>query len=276
MAVLSYLVLGKVPSSGESFGMAVAFAGVAVASSDAIAAAYASLVGGSAGGGDAVAGLLLSVANTLSFNLAGVLIEALSRVPKAKPLSAAFVQLCQVTLGVLAFTIYVSLVTVPRWDELVTKPVAARGNSLFYVLGLYVFNGLCSLLHSQLYIKVARSTFGATGTSLVNAVRTASVIVAAHVFLGDSLTPTKVVGALLIAVGGAVFVVARSAPSTKPKPKPKPVRAPRPSRRRDDLAPAGPASPRSRRARSPRPSSASPGGVGRRPRRSAGPPARFA
>ncbi|XRB15878.1 hypothetical protein RI054_11g57200 [Pseudoscourfieldia marina] len=218
MAALSYAVLGRVPTTGQGVGMAIAFAGVAVASQKAFRDAFRTL-SGKGGSGDVGIGLALSVAMTLSFNVSTVLLERMHRMPRTRhaPLSSAFVQLCQVSLGVLALASYVCVMTIPRWNEYVTAPLAKEGWTLKSALLLYAFNGVCSLAHSQIYISVARGGFGANGTGLVNALRTATVSVAAHLFFCDAngtgkarrscLDHGKVTGALLIAAGGTTYVL---------------------------------------------------------------------
>ena len=129
--------------------------------------------------------------------------------------------------GFLASAAYQALYTLPNWDRLVGRHLAATaaaGRSPAYVAGLLaVFGGLFNL-HMLVQAAVFKSE-GAVGVGLVNAVRGAAITLVVAALFCDAerqhlcLTRQTLASAAVTTIGGAIYVLAggQRRPLSKPR-----------------------------------------------------------
>lgn len=129
--------------------------------------------------------------------------------------------------GFLASAAYQVLYTLPNWDRLVGRHLAAAaaaGRPPTYVAGLLaVFGGLFNL-HMLVQAAVFKSE-GAIGVGLVNAVRGAAITLVVAALFCDTdrqhlcLTRQTLASAAVTTVGGAIYVLAggQRRPPAKPR-----------------------------------------------------------
>lgn len=129
--------------------------------------------------------------------------------------------------GFLASAAYQVLYTLPNWDRLVGRHLAAAaaaGHPHAYVAGLLALFGGLFNLHMLVQAAVFKSE-GAIGVGLVNAVRGAAITLVAAALFCDAerqhlcLTRQTLASAAVTTVGGAIYVLAGGPrrPPSKPR-----------------------------------------------------------
>jgi hypothetical protein len=206
-AGLSRVALGKKLSTAQLSGIALVSVGLVARSLLADAGAL----------GDDALGVGLTLASTTAYAVRTVVMEAtrLRGGPSGGELSAAIGR-----LGFSLLTLWQLAYTLPRFDALVSQPMAAAGVTVARAAlhhGAYVAARCLFVLSQNRVISVA----GATGVGLVTAVRSVVVALASSALFcsttpSQCLTLTQLACAGLVVAGGATYALAPPAAPAAP------------------------------------------------------------
>mmetsp|Transcript_12215 Transcript_12215/g.20659 ORF Transcript_12215/g.20659 Transcript_12215/m.20659 type:complete len:335 (+) Transcript_12215:157-1161(+) len=210
LAFLGRVVLRKVPSLQQGLGIALVCAGLILRGYVMIEQGAVSL-GGSAS--DTAIGVALAFFVTLCFHLPPVLMEIANKgLPNESKLTSIDVGMKVSTVGVVLLSLYVMLYTVPKWEVLMAQPLAESGTS-YTTAGLwYLGNTALYIVHSTFFLETTRAA-GSLGNGLVNAVRSATVVmIGAAIFCPTisnmCLDAQKLATVALLVTGGLVYTFA--------------------------------------------------------------------
>eukprot|EP00238_Polyblepharides_amylifera_P008164 CAMPEP_0196584712 /NCGR_PEP_ID=MMETSP1081-20130531/48166_1 /TAXON_ID=36882 /ORGANISM="Pyramimonas amylifera, Strain CCMP720" /LENGTH=247 /DNA_ID=CAMNT_0041906023 /DNA_START=335 /DNA_END=1078 /DNA_ORIENTATION=+ len=213
-AIVSRVVLGKVPSLQQGVAILIVTAGLVL---NGVKMMAASAPSSGVPASDLLTGSLLTLFITLLFVLMPVLAELANKdLPPQKHLSSAEIGNTTARVGLVVLTVYMLVYTLPAWDSLVTQPLATTGTPLVTVVVWYLGSALLYSLHSHLFLETGR-TCGAVGNGLVNAVRSASVVlIGAALFCAPEaqnlcLDQSKMITVSLLVLGGIVYTTAPAA-----------------------------------------------------------------
>ena len=154
-------------------------------------------------------GIFLTCVGTLFYSVEYVLCERVFTLFD-KPCDAR--EVCFYT-GVwgLAFTmVWVSLVTVPRWDELVSSEMAARGGSPLLILFLYFTHCLNNSAHNVSWFTVCELE-GGVSTGLLMGIKAASLFFFSALFFcspdhpEQCMTILKLISTIVVVAGTGIY-----------------------------------------------------------------------
>jgi len=209
LAVVGRVVLRKCPSPQQGLGIAVACAGLAYRGYVMVQQGAVSIDAGSA---DTLVGIALAFFTTLSFNLPPVLMELANKgLPVQNKLTSLDVGMEVSKVGCLVLGLYVGAYTVPRWEELMAAPLAASGTS-YAEAAWYLANTALYIAHNTFFLETTRSA-GSLGNGLVNAVRSATVVLSGAAIFCPTLPnmcldAQKGVTVALLVAGGVIYTFA--------------------------------------------------------------------
>lgn len=214
-AVISRVFLKLRPSPQQLLGILVVSAGLGYRSY--LTLQEADSLGPDLDLGRLLLGILLAIFTTILFCLSPVLTELINK-GEANPLPADYFSMYSASRGMGVLAVYLCTYTIPNWEELVTLPLAQKGNTLAFAGLLYVGTAVLSALHNRLYMEVTKLA-GPVGNGLINAMRTATVAVVASFLYCSETKPNmcideqKSIVIALIVVGGTVYTGAPKATS---------------------------------------------------------------
>lgn len=143
--------------------------------------------------------------------------------PSTAPISAAGDDLdnrdISLLLGIYSSTIlliYISLYTIPNWNELMAVPIEQQGGSYLVIAGLFFSMMICAFLHNVTYV-VLMGKLGSLSTGIMQGLRAITVFVGSAVFFcdpvsspGQCFTFEKLISSSIVIFGVILFSSARS------------------------------------------------------------------